>query len=148
MAVGVSSMIVSGGLVGPIVARLGEARTLLLGLTAGVVGFALQAGAPTGAWFWLGIPLIGLWGVCFPALQGLMIRHVAASEQGQLQGALQSMRGLCELGTPLLYTQVFARFSDPARAVVWIPGAPYWLAATLVAAALCVASRLCYAETE
>jgi DHA1 family tetracycline resistance protein-like MFS transporter len=148
MAVGVCRMIVSGGLVGPIVARLGEARTLLLGLLAGALGFAVQAWAPSGSWFWLGIPLVGLWGVYGPALHGLMVEHVSASEQGQLQGALQSLRGLCELGTPLLYTQVFARFSDPARALVWIPGAPYWLAAGLVAAALCVAGRVCYSADE
>ncbi len=148
MAVGVCSMVVSGGLVGPIVARLGEARTLLLGLGAGVLGFALQAWAPTGTWFWIAIPLVALWGVYGPALQGLMVAEVSASEQGRLQGALQSLRGLCELGTPVLYTQVFARFSDPARALVWIPGAPYWLAAGLVAAALCVAGRVCYPAGE
>jgi len=139
MAVGVCSMIVSGGLVGPIVARLGEPRTLILGLVAGVAGFALQAWAPIGNWFRAGIPLVGLWSVYGPALQGLMVGHVAASEQGQLQGALQSLRGFCELGSPLLYTQVFARFTDPASAVVWIPGAPYWLAAVLVGAALAIA---------
>ena len=47
MAVGVCSMIVSGGLVGPIVKRLGESRTLIFGLVAGVLGFGLQASAPS-----------------------------------------------------------------------------------------------------
>jgi DHA1 family tetracycline resistance protein-like MFS transporter len=147
MAVGVCSMIVSGGLVGPIVRRLGESGTLVLGLVAGVLGFALQAWAPSGAWFRAGIPLVGLWGIYGPALQGLMVAHVAASEQGQLQGALQSLRGFCELGSPLLYTQVFARFSDPASARIWIPGAPYWLATVLVAAALAVALPTVRAES-
>ena len=99
---------------------------------------ALQAWASSGSGFRLAIPLIALWGVQSPAVQGLMARQVGASEQGQLQGALQSLRGLCELGTPLLYTQVFARFSDPASAALLIPGAPYWLAAVLVGAALAV----------
>ena len=138
MALGVCTMLISGALVGPIVARLGEATTLVLGLSAGTLGFALQASASSGSGFRLAIPLIALWGVQSPAVQGLMARQVGASEQGRLQGALQSLRGLCELGTPLLYTQVFARFSDPASAAFLIPGAPYWLAAALVGAALAV----------
>jgi DHA1 family tetracycline resistance protein-like MFS transporter len=68
-------------------------------------------------------------------MQGLMVPRVGASEQGQLQGALQGLRGLCALATPLLYTQVFSR----GGAV--IPGAPYWLAAVLVGAALLLALR-------
>jgi DHA1 family tetracycline resistance protein-like MFS transporter len=64
-----------------------------------------------------------------------MVPRVGASEQGQLQGALQGLRGLCALATPLLYTQAFSRGSAVTA------GAPYWLAAGLVGAALLLALR-------
>ena len=49
--VGVSSGIVQGALVGRLVARLGERRTLLTGLAFGVIGFVVYGIAPTGAVF-------------------------------------------------------------------------------------------------
>lgn len=129
-------MLVSGVLVGPRVRGLGERGALLLGLTCGALGFGLQAFAPSALWFWAGIPLINLWSINGPAMQSLMVARVAATEQGQLQGALQSLRGLCSLVTPVLFTQVFV-LGTPLLA-----GAPYWLAAALVAAALLLALRV------
>lgn len=136
MAVGVGGVIVSGFLVGWIVKRLGERRTLLMALGCGALGFGLQAWAPRAAWFWAGIPLISLWGVYGPALQTLMVPRVSPAEQGQLQGALHGLRGLCSLATPVLYTQIFA------HATPFFAGAPYGLAAGLVGAALVLALRV------
>jgi DHA1 family tetracycline resistance protein-like MFS transporter len=136
MAVGVGGVLVSGVLVGPLVRGLGERGALLLGLACGGLGFGLQAFAPSAAWFWAGIPLVNLWSINGPAMQSLMVARVDASAQGQLQGALQSLRGLCSLVTPVLFTQVFV-LGTPHLA-----GAPYWLAAALVAAALLLAARV------
>jgi DHA1 family tetracycline resistance protein-like MFS transporter len=136
MAVGVGGVLVSGVLVGPLVRGLGERGALLLGLACGALGFGLQAFAPSALWFWAGIPLINLWSINGPAMQSLMVARVEASAQGQLQGALQSLRGLCSLVTPVLFTQVFV-LGTPLLA-----GAPYWLAAALVAAALLLALRV------
>ena len=57
-----------------------------MGLASGAAGFVIYALAETGAVFWMGIPIFGLMGLCGPSAQGLMTRHVAPSEQGQLQG--------------------------------------------------------------
>jgi DHA1 family tetracycline resistance protein-like MFS transporter len=136
MAVGVGGVLVSGLLVGPLVRGLGERGALLLGLGAGALGFGLQGYAPSALWFWLGIPFVNLWSINGPAMQSLMVARVEPSAQGQLQGALQSLRGLCSLVTPVLFTQVFV-LGTPLLA-----GAPYWLAAGLVAAALALAARV------
>ncbi len=136
MAVGIGGVIVSGLLVGPLVRALGERKALLLGLGCGALGFGLQAWAPSALWFWAGVPLINLWSINGPAMQSLMVAGVDASAQGQLQGALQSLRGLCSLVTPLLFTQVFV-LGTPLLA-----GAPYWLAAALVGGALLLAVRV------
>jgi DHA1 family tetracycline resistance protein-like MFS transporter len=136
VAVGIGGVIVSGFLVGPLVRVLGERNALLLGLGAGALGFGLQAFAPTALWFWAGVPLVNLWSINGPAMQSLMVARVDPSLQGQLQGALQSLRGLCSLVTPVLFTQVFV------LATPLVAGAPYWLASALVGAALLVAARV------
>lgn len=134
-AVGVCSAVVSAALVGPAVARLGERRALLTGLACGTAGFAVYGLAPSGALFMAGVPLAALWGLSGPAMQALMSRHIGPSEQGQLQGALSSMRGLTGMLGPLLFTQIFAAAIDPDSGVR-SPGAPFLLAALLTLGAL------------
>jgi DHA1 family tetracycline resistance protein-like MFS transporter len=134
-------MIAQAGLVQPIVARLGEARTLLLSLSAGIVAFALYGFAPTGMLFLVGIPIMSIWGMTGPASQGLMSRRVGADEQGQLQGAAASLRSLTDILGPGLFTLTFAHFIRPA-APIHLPGAPFFLSALLLAAALALTWRV------
>src|SRR6185312_13902174 len=82
--VGLCSMVVQGGLVGPVVKRFGERTALLTGLAFGIAGFAIMGLAPSGLIFWLGIPLLALWGFANASAMGLMSRQVDASAQGQL----------------------------------------------------------------
>jgi len=138
--VGICSMIVQGGLVGPSVARLGERRVLLAGLLFGVVGFLVQALAPTGALFLIGIPFIALYGLASPALQALMSKRVGADAQGQLQGAVQSLGGLGGLLAPFIFTQVLSVFIAPDSPFP-LPGAPWLLAAAILIAAALIAER-------
>lgn len=140
-AVGVGSTLVSGGLVRPAVKRFGEEGALLTGLLFGAAGFALYGWAPTGAFFWLGIPLVSIWGLAGPAMQGLMTRVVGPSEQGQLQGALSSLRGVTGMLGPILFTQTFAAAID-VRHAFKLPGAPYLLASLLLLASLGWARRV------
>ncbi len=131
-AVGVCSGVVQATLVQPIVARLGERGTLLLGLLAGTVGFAIYGFAATGPWFWVGIPLMAFWGLSGPAANGLMTRHVAPTEQGQLQGAVNSLRGVAGLFSPALFAATFV-WAIGAGSGLGQPGAPFLLAALLLA---------------
>ena len=80
----------------------------MLGLGFGVVGFLVFAFARTGVEFWLGIPLMAIWGLEGPASLALMSRFVGAYEQGQLQGANASVSGIANLFGPALFTQTFA----------------------------------------
>lgn len=125
--VGVAAMIVQGGLIRPITARLGERRTLLAGSLSGAAGFLIYGVAPEGWVFCLGIPIMAFWGLAGPATQSLMSRRVGASEQGQLQGAIASINGVTGMIGPGLFTQVFAFFVGPGAG--WdVPGAPFLLA--------------------
>ena len=138
--VGVCSMVVQGGAIGPIVSYLGERRALLLGLLCGALGFLIYGVAPTGLLFCIGIPVMALWGVSGAATQALMTRLVASDQQGQLQGATASVQSIAQLVGPFLFTLTFAYFIGPS-APVKLPGAPFLLAFLLLLLALAVAAR-------
>jgi MFS transporter, DHA1 family, tetracycline resistance protein len=138
--VGLSSMVVQGVAIGPIVKRLGERKALLLGLIFGAIGFFIYGAAPTGLWFCAGIPVMALWGVSGAATQALMTQQVAADQQGQLQGATTSVQSISQMLGPFLFTLTFAFFIGD-RAPFKLPGAPFLLAGALIALALVIAAR-------
>lgn len=138
--VGIAAVVVQGGVTARAVKRFGERVTLIAGLAFGVAGFAVFGLAPTGAVFWLGIPVMALWGLANPSSAALMSRRIDARHQGELQGANASLLGVANLIGPELYMQTFA-FAIGA-AIDWgLPGAPYLLAAALLAVAIAVAWR-------
>jgi MFS transporter, DHA1 family, tetracycline resistance protein len=132
--VGIASIIVQGGVAGAVTKRLGERAALMLGLAFGILGFFVFAMARTGVEFWLGIPLLALWGLESPASLALMSRLVSASEQGQLQGANSSITGIANLFGPALFTLTFA-FAIGAGRDWNLPGAPFLIATVLLVAA-------------
>lgn len=139
--VGVSSIIVQGGLVGRIVDTLGERRALAVGFACGALGMFVFGLAPTGALFLLGVPLTALFGVSTPAWQSLMTRRVAPTEQGQLQGANGSLLGIAAMVAPLVFTQVFAQAVGRTQSAV-ASGLPFMLAGLLLLAAVVVSWRV------
>jgi DHA1 family tetracycline resistance protein-like MFS transporter len=138
--VGVCSVVVQGVGIGPIVQRFGERRALLIGLSFGAIGFVIFGLAPTGPLFWLGIPVMSLWGLAGAATQALMTRLVAPEQQGQLQGATASVQSLAQLAGPFLFTLTFAYFIEPS-APAKLPGAPFLLACLLLLLALAIAVK-------
>jgi DHA1 family tetracycline resistance protein-like MFS transporter len=139
--VGVASIVVQGAIAGPVTKRIGERAALMIGLVFGVAGFLVFAFAQTGAVFWIGIPLLALWGLESPATMALMSRRVGPSEQGQLQGATASLTGIANLLGPGLFTLVFAFAIGTGRD--WQqPGAPFVIAALLIAVAGILAWRV------
>jgi MFS transporter, DHA1 family, tetracycline resistance protein len=138
--VGICAMAVQGAAIGPIVKRFGERRALLLGLGCGAIGFLIFGAAPTGQQFWLGIPVMALWGVSGAAIQALMTRLVPPDQQGQLQGATSSVQSLSQLVGPFLFTLTFAWLIG-AQAPMKLPGAPFLLASALLLLALAIAAR-------
>ena len=127
--VGVCSALVQGLVVGPAVKRLGTRWALISGLLFGCLGMIIYALAPNGAWFLLGVPVMALWGVVGPSLLDMMSRRVSPSEQGQLQGANSSSRSVTGLIGPAIFSATFAWL------LAWLPGAPFLLAALLLAVA-------------
>ncbi|AMN42948.1 TCR/Tet family MFS transporter [Rhodoplanes sp. Z2-YC6860] len=132
--VGICSVIVQAGLVGPIVKAFGERRAMVLGLASGAAGFFCFGVAETATMFLFGIPLLALWGIVNPAINGLMTRHVGHSEQGRLQGANNSIQGIANLVGPFIFTLTFAWAIGSGKD--WnFPGAPFVLSAVFLVAA-------------
>ena len=137
-SVGVAMVAVQGVVTARAVKRFGERGTLLFGLVCGMLGFTIMGLAPTAAVFFLGIPVMALWGLVNPSSQGMMSRRVSPQRQGQLQGANASVTGVANMIGPGLFTQVFAFAIGPAVGY-GVPGAAYLLAAAFTLVALGVA---------
>ena len=129
--VGIALIVVQVGVVGRFVRAFGSRAALVTGLLFGTVGLIITGLADTGVHLWMGIPVLALWGVAGPAAQGLMTRHVSASEQGQLQGANASLVGIAELIGPSIFTLTFAFFVSGDQHVERA-GAPFLLAGGLL----------------
>jgi len=128
-------------LVGPIVSRIGERNTLLLGAAGGAVGFALYGLAPTGLAYIASAPIFALMSLMQPGLQGLMTRRVGPQEQGQLQGANQSLQGISSIIGPLVFGTIFA-WAVRNDATLHAPGLPIFLAAGLLTIAFVFGLRV------
>src|SRR6266849_4066340 len=139
--VGVFTAAISGGLTGRIVAWLGERRTLYIGQFFGAVGMVIAGLARTGGVYIASIPIISMWNISFPAAQGMMTHRVSEREQGELQGAIQSLRSIAFVIGPFLFSGIFAWFINPKHSF-YVPGAPYYLAAVLLFTAMLLATRV------
>jgi DHA1 family tetracycline resistance protein-like MFS transporter len=135
---GVLGVMVQMFLVGPIVARIGERRTVLVGAAIGALGFLWYGWAPKGWIYLLGAPIFCFAGLLMPGLQGLMTQRVPPNEQGQLQGAMQSLQGIASIFGPVIFGETFA-WSLRHEAVLHAPGLAIYLSAGLLGLAFALA---------
>lgn len=135
---GVCAALSQGLLVGPAVKRLGERRSIIVGLAASMLAFLAYAIAPEGWMIYAIIAVSSVAALDEPASQSLLSSSVGENEQGAIQGAVTSVLSLTGIVGPLVGTGTFAYFvSDDAP--VYFPGAPFAAGAALIAAALVLA---------
>lgn len=135
--IGLCFAIVQGGLTRIIIPKLGQQRSVYVGLMFSAIGFALFAAA-TQSWMmfaFMGVYALG--GIAGPSIQGIISTQVPANEQGEVQGALTSLTSTTSIFGPLIMTNLFSYFTA-TNAPVYFPGAPYVLSAvlTVISAAL------------
>ena len=141
-AVGVCSVIVQGGLVGPAVRWLGERRAVLWGLLTCTITYAMYGLAATGVWFLAAIPVGAIAGLYGAAAQTLMTTRVSPNEQGALQGLNSSLTGLAGVVGPLVFGFALKAGLVPGPdGAALFPGAAFVLAALLTAVALAIAFK-------
>ena len=134
--VGIFTIIYGGLLVKPVVAKLGERGAMTLGLIGGALGYCMIGYSKTGLLLWLGIPFLNMMTFTWPAAQSLLSRKTSPSEQGQLQGAINSLRGIAGLVGPSFFTYIF---SVSISGGIHIPGSPFYTAAALLLVSLALA---------
>ena len=133
-AVGITTVIVQGGLIAPIVKRIGEANAVRVGFFTGVLSMAGYAFASTD---WMIYVLIGIgafFGLAMPSMQSMMSRGVPADAQGELQGAIAGLQSVSAIIAPFVMTQLFHWATRPA-AGRGFPGAPMLLGAVMLTCA-------------
>jgi DHA1 family tetracycline resistance protein-like MFS transporter len=134
--VGLTSGLVQAGLTGKLVARIGESRTVVLGLclsSAGFLGYALS----TQGWMMaIWIMVWSLSGVAGPSINSLISQEYGPDEQGMLQGSVVSLQSLMGIVGPLLGTGIFSYYTEPPR---HLPGAPFFMASALAGLGVLVA---------
>lgn len=138
--VGLMTGIVQGGLTRVLIPKLGQRNSVFIGLGLYALGFVLFAFATQGWMMFAFMIPFSLGGIAGPSLQGIISGQVPANEQGELQGALTSLISLTSIIGPLLMTNLFAYFTDPASSVQF-PGAPFLMGAVLSLGSMLLAMR-------
>lgn len=134
---GVAMTVVQALLIQRTLNWFGERRTVVLGHLFGIATYCGIALISSGMVTLLLTPVAALAGIIPPALQGIMSRQVEDNAQGELQGALTSASSLAMILSPLAMTFTFASFTRP-DAALYLPGAPFLLAASLLFLALLI----------
>lgn len=122
---------VQGGLVRFVNPRIGNEKSVYVGLGLYALGLFLFAFA-TQSWmmFIFLIPYC-LGGIAGPALQSIISGHVPPNEQGELQGALTSLMSATSIIGPPMMTSLFAYFTGK-QAPFYFPGVSFFLGAILM----------------
>jgi DHA1 family tetracycline resistance protein-like MFS transporter len=120
--VGVMVALVQGWLIRFIIPKLGQSRSVYVGLSLYSVGFFLFAFASQGWMMYAFLIPYCLGGIAGPALQGIMSGQVSPKEQGELQGALTSLMSVTSFVGPVMMSNIFYYYTD-TDAPVYFPGA-------------------------
>jgi DHA1 family tetracycline resistance protein-like MFS transporter len=137
--VGLMDMVVQSLLTGPVTKRLGDRPTMILGFVGGTTGMLCMGLAPN-SWAFIAAMLPNaFWGLAMPTLQALMTRRVSDSEQGQLQGANNSLASIAGVVSPLFFGWIYTLSAGP-RAPLRFIGTPFLIAAAVMLVATALAA--------
>lgn len=136
--VGVLVGAVQGGLTRVVNPKLGNEKSIYIGLTLYAVGMLLFAFASASWMMFAFLVPYCLGGICRPALQAVMTEHVPSNQQGELQGSLTGLMSLTTIFGPPMMANIFGHFTGSA-APVYFPGAPFIIGGVLMVASAATA---------
>lgn len=129
--VGLLVGIVQGGLVRFTSPRLGNQKSIYLGLSLYTIGMLLFAFATQSWMMFVFLVPYCLGGIAGPALQSEVSGKVPANEQGEIQGTLASLMSASAIIGPPMMTNTFYFFTHD-EAPFQLPGAPFILGGFLM----------------
>ena len=128
--VGVLISLVQGLLIRVVNPKLGNEKSVYIGIALYALGLTLFAFATQGWMMFLFLIPYCLGGISGPALQAIISLHVPKNEQGELQGSLTGLQSLTTIiGPPMMIglTSFFSIKNDPNH--IYFPGAAFLLGA-------------------
>lgn len=138
--VGLTVGIVQGGLTRIIIPKLGQKRSIYVGLGFYLIGLLLFAFANKG-WMMYAIMIpYAMGGIAGPSIQGIISGQVPPDEQGELQGTMTSIMSITSIIGPPLMTTLFAHFTGP-NAPIYFPGVAFLTGAFLTFICIVLAYR-------
>ncbi|MBP6373158.1 MAG: TCR/Tet family MFS transporter [Flavobacterium sp.] len=130
--------LVQGGLIRFTSPRLGNEKSVYIGMLLYTIGMGLFTLA-TQSWMMFAflIPYC-LGGIAGPAMQAIISGQVPANEQGEIQGTLSSLMSASAIVGPPVMSSTFYFFTHK-DAPVLLPGAPFILASIIMLASTIIA---------
>ncbi|HEY4148749.1 MAG TPA: TCR/Tet family MFS transporter [Chitinophagaceae bacterium] len=129
--VGLLIALVQVGLLRVVNPRLGNNRSVYVGLGFYALGMLLFGFASQSWMMYAFLVPYCLGGIAGPALQSIISGHVPPNEQGELQGGLTSLMSLTAIFGPLIMNNLFYLFTSP-KAPVYFPGVSFLLGAVFM----------------
>lgn len=129
--VGVLVGAVQAGLTRVVNPKLGNEKSIYIGLVLYSIGMLLFAFASQSWMMFVFLVPYCLGGICGPALQSIMAGHVPNNQQGELQGSLTGLMSLTTIFGPPVMANIFGYFTGKT-APTYFPGAPFLLGAVLM----------------
>ena len=126
--VGVLIAGVQAGLTRVLIPKLGNEKSIYLGLCLYTLGMVLFAFATRGWMMFVFLVPYCLGGICGPSLQAVISKHVGVNQQGELQGTLTSLMSLTTIIGPLIMNGTFAYFTSD-KAPFYFPGIHFLIGA-------------------
>lgn len=139
-AVGIGAAIVQGGLARRLIPRLGLRASLLIGIALGCLAYA-GYGMATQGWMIYAIVLFAsLGGISQPAGQSIVSQTASPTEQGAVQGALQSLNSVAGIFGPLIGSHLLDQSLRGQLATPLGPGLHFFVCAVFAVGGLVLAS--------
>ena len=126
VALGLGAAFAQGIVVRRVIAWAGERSTAMISFVLAGCAYLCFAFAIMSWMVYAGIVLQAFGAMSMPSIQAMVSTRTDPYRQGEVQGALGSLRGLTAIAAPLVAGSLFAVFT---RGGVFFPGAPFLLAA-------------------
>jgi len=119
---------VQAGLTRVINPRIGNEKSIYLGLSLYTLGLVLFAFAAQGWMMFIFLVPYCMGGIAGPSLQAVISKHIGPTQQGELQGALTGLMSLTTIIGPLIMNSTFAYFTS-SKAPFYFPGIHFLIGA-------------------
>lgn len=137
--VGVGAAIVQGGLARKLIPKLGEPKSVIFGISIGILSYIGYGLATQGWMIYAIIVFASIGGIAQPAFQAIITKATPSNEQGEIQGALQGLNSVAAvIGHPLGGATFGYFISD--QAPIYLPGASYFGSAAFALVGLGIAA--------